>query len=304
MMKKGNAVITHEISKQQKDNASQSVAKKTSTFTIGVLSSQLSDPFFVVALSEIERVVYEQGGTVIVARLPNDPDQEQRLLSWIKACQIAGLLVSTGEDMWGYGFAKTVEDAGIPVVSFDGVADTHHGHQVVSDLATGMCEAIALFASCGHHSISLINGPEQLAKSREREEAYRKGLRQEGISLKPEYMVGTDLTREGNELAISKLLALPDRPSAVVSFNDFVTLDVMKGVREKGLILNQDIHFISYAGYPLWEYMENPPMASIERFPGVQGAKAAQLLLELLHSKEQRGSSVLVVESQLIRRSI
>ena len=303
-MKKGNTVITHDILKQQKDNASQSAAKKHSAFTIGVLSSQLSDPFFLVALSEIERVVYEQGGTTIIMQLSNDPDQEQRLLSWFKTYQVAGLLVSAGEDTWGCRFVKAVEHAGIPVVSFDGVSDTRDGHRVVCDMATGMCEAIALFASCGHHAISLINGPEQLAKSKEREEAYRNGLRQEGISLKPEYMVNTDLTQEGNELAIAKLLALPDRPSAVVSFNDFVTLDVMKGVREKGLILNQDIHFISYAGYPLWEYVENPPMASIERFPGVQGAKAAQLLFDLLLSKERHGSSTIVVKSQLIRRSV
>src|SRR5690606_21982097 len=100
--------------------------------------------------------------------------------------------------------------------------------------------------------------------------------------FREECEVNTDLTIEGNEAAIAQLLALPDRPSAIVSFNDYVALDVMKAVRKRGITLNHDIHFISYANYPLWKYMENPPMASIEQFPGDQGRKAAELLFGLI----------------------
>src|SRR5690606_38895430 len=111
---------------------------------------------------------------------------------------------------------------------------------------------------CGHHAISLINGPPHLPASLEREKAYKKGLAQFNIRFKEEYVVNTDLTSEGNEAAISQLLALPDRPSAVVSFNDYVALDVMKIVRNRGTALKQEIHFVSYANYPLWTYIENP----------------------------------------------
>ncbi len=115
-------------------------------------------------------------------------------------------------------------------------------------------------------------------------------------------MVNTDLTQEGNEAAILQLLSLPDRPSAVVSFNDYVALDVMKTVRQKGLALNQDIHFISYANYPLWKYMENPPMASIEQFPGEQGKKAAELLFELIDAAEKPKPVKVVFKSRLINQ--
>src|SRR5690606_41275038 len=107
-----------------------------------------------------------------------------------------------------------------------------------------------------------------------------------GIPFRDEYRVHTDLTAEGNEDAICRLLALPERPSAVVCFNDYVALDVMKLVRKRGIALNQDIHFISYANYPLWKYIENPPMASIEQFQGSMGKMAAELLFQLINSYE------------------
>src|SRR3546814_16555412 len=145
-----------------------------------------------------------------------------------------------------------------------------------------------MFVSCEHNSISLINGPPLLPASIERKRAYLKGLNKSNIPFREEYIVNTDLTAEGNEAAISQLLALSQRPSAVVSFNDYVALDVMKVVRERGVTLNQDIHFISYANSPLWTYMENPPMAFIEQFPGTQGKKAEELLFDLIAAVEQQ----------------
>src|SRR5690606_11512724 len=143
---------------------------------------------------------------------------------------------------------------------------------------------------------------ERLPASIERRRAYIKGLKECSIPFHQEYIVHTDLTPEGNEAAILQLLALPNRPSAVVSFNDYVALDVMKAARQKGLTLNQDIHFISYANYPLWKYMENPPMASIEQFPGKQGRKAAELLFERIAARDEQPRPVKVVFKSSLSR--
>ncbi|WP_353184121.1 LacI family DNA-binding transcriptional regulator [Parapedobacter lycopersici] len=277
--------------------------KQRKTFTIGVVLPRLSEPFFAEAISEIENVANERKYTVIMGQSLDDQDRERRILQTLKTHRVDGLLISIGKNTHDYSFVEWLESANIPVVFFDCVPDVDHTHQVVSDLTAGMFEAIDLFVSCGHRAISLINGPVKRPESRERETAYRKGLERQGITFKPAYVVHTDLTQQGNEAAIAQLLTLPDRPSAVVSFNDYVTLDVMKAVRQRGLTLNQDIHFISYANYPLWKYMENPPMASIEQFPGKQGKKAAELLFELMETKEKPQPSKTVFKSRLIHQN-
>ncbi|SFC72370.1 DNA-binding transcriptional regulator, LacI/PurR family [Parapedobacter composti] len=274
--------------------------KQRKTFTVGVVLPSLSEPFFSAAISEIENVANEKRYTVIMGQSLDDPDRELRILQTLKTHRVDGVLMSIGKNTQDYRFIELLEGAGIPIVFFDCVPDLGDVNKVVSDLESGMLEAIDVFVSCGHHAIALINGPALLPASAERKKAYIKGLNQHGIPVKDEYIVNTDLTPEGNEAAILQLLSLPHRPSAVVSFNDYVALDVMKAVRQKGLALNQDIHFISYANYPLWKYMENPPMASIEQFPGEQGKKAASLLFELIDAKERSKPVHVVFKSRLI----
>ena len=100
--------------------------------------------------------------------------------------------------------------------------------------------------------------------------------------------------------AMEKLLNQFERPSAVVSFNDFVTLDIIKLARQKGLNIGQDIHFISFANYPLWNYMENPPLGSIEQYPGEQGKTAAEILFHILDTKEEIEPREVIFKSKLI----
>lgn len=276
--------------------------KQRKTFTIGVVLPSLSEPFFSAAISEIENVASGKNYTVIMGQSLDDADRELRILQTLKTHRVDGVLMSIGKNTREYPFIELLEGAGIPIVFFDCVPDLDNINKVVSDLETGMLEAIEVFVSCGHHAISLINGPPLLPASIERERAFLKGLSKSNIPFREEYIVNTDLTSAGNEAAISQLLALPERPSAVVSFNDYVALDVMKIVRQRGITLNQDIHFISYANYPLWAYMENPPMASIEQFPGDQGKKAAELLFDLIDAAERPDPVKITFKSRLVNQ--
>ncbi len=274
--------------------------KQRKTFTIGVVLPSLSEPFFSSAISEIENYANEKKYTVIMGQSLDDPERETRIVEKMKEHRVDGILMSLSKNTQDFGFIDSLRTAGIPIVFFDCVPDLNDAHRVRCNLETGMLQAIDLFISCGHSQIALINGPARLPASIERREAYRKGLAENGLDYVEDYLVDTDLTQQGNELAISKLLNLPLRPSAIICFNDFVTLDVMKHVRQRGIALNQDLFFISFANYPLWQYMENPPMASIEQFPGKQAQKATEILFGLIESPEDATPQHVVFESSMI----
>jgi len=275
--------------------------KQRKTFTIGVVLPNLSEPFFSSAISEIEDYANEKKYTVIMGQSLDDPARETRIVEKMKEHRVDGMLMSLSKNTRDFGFIESLRTAGIPIVFFDCVPDAPDAHRVRCNLETGMLQAIDLFISCGHSHIALINGPALLPASIERREAYKKGLTRHGLPYVDEYLVDTDLTQHGNHEAISKLINLPRRPSAIICFNDFVTLDVMKHVRQRGIALNQDLFFISFANYPLWQYMENPPMASIEQFPGKQAQKATEILFSLIEGADE-GPKIhdVVFESSMI----
>ncbi|MBD1433876.1 LacI family DNA-binding transcriptional regulator [Sphingobacterium sp. DN00404] len=275
--------------------------KQRRTFTIGVILPNLSEPFFSSAISEIEKVAGEHEYTVLMGQSHDDAARELKILQTFKKHRVDGILMSLGKNTEDLSFIKILDDAEVPIVFFDCVPRIDGVNKVYSDLSTGMREAVQSFAALGHKNIALINGPENLLASQERAAAYRKALKSENLEYNARYEVHTDLTERGNIEAIDKLLVLSERPSAIVSFNDFVTLDVIKYVRQRGLVQKKDVFFISYANYPLWKYMENPPMGSIEQYPDKQARKAAEILFRhMAANDDQQEPETVVFESKLV----
>lgn len=273
--------------------------KQRKTFTIAVILPSLSEPFFSFAISEIENVASAQRYTVLMGQSLDDPDREEQILKTFKNHRVDGILMSIGKKTTNLEFIEKLESSGIPVVFFDCVPSLSNINKVQSDLSTGMNEAVDAFVARGHKVIALVNGPKTLPASEDRKVAYLSAMKRNGMDILERNIIETDLSTEGNEKAMDSIFAMSERPSAIISFNDFVTLDLMKAARYKGLVLNQDIFFISYANYPLWQYMENPPMGRIEQFPGMQARKAAEILFERIENTELADQQI-VFKSRLV----
>ena len=81
-------------------------------------------------------------------------------------------------------------------------------------------------------------------------------------------------------------------PTAVITFNDYVALDAMQYARKMNIRINQDISFVSFANLPVCNYLENPPLASVEQFPYRQGQCATEMLLDILTSQKNGSASM------------
>jgi LacI family transcriptional regulator len=124
--------------------------------------------------------------------------------------------------------------------------------------------------------------------AKERFEGFKEALAKKKIKIDHRYVINTDLTRVGTEAAMKELLALKRRPTAIITFNDYVALDAMRYAKKQKIVINKDISFVSFANLPITHYMENPPLASVEQFPYEQGRKAAEILFRLLELPEQK----------------
>ena len=69
------------------------------------------------------------------------------------------------------------------------------------------------------------------------------------------------------------LLKLRRPPTAIITINDLVALDAIDYARKHKFKINKDISFVSYANLPITNYLEFPPLASVEQFPYEQAKK-------------------------------
>ncbi|MBS1533229.1 MAG: LacI family DNA-binding transcriptional regulator [Bacteroidetes bacterium] len=286
-------------------NQSAIFFQKGKTFTIGVVLPELTETFFSVAVSAIEDIAYQKNYTVIVSQSHDDEQRERLLVEKMKNNRVDGLLVSVAKSTSKYDHFDMLKRYGIPVVFFDRIPPIPDIHYVACNMETGTIEAVSYLLKRGHRAIGLINGPATLFATNERREGYIKAMVKNRLKFDPTLTVNSDLTEEGTQAALNELLHNKRKPTAIVTFNDYVALYAIKHARRLSLEINKDIEFVSYANLPLIDYMDHIPIASVEQFPHLQGQKAAEILLDLLARKENAITEPgayynSIVESQLV----
>lgn len=279
--------------------------QKGKTHTIGVILPELSEAFFSSAISAIEDTAYKKNYTVLLAQSHDDEQKEKQLVEKMKNHRVDGLLVSVGKNTSSFQHFENLKKYNIPVVYFDRIPSVPNIHYVACNMEIGTIEAVSYLLKKGHRAIGMINGPQTMVATGERKEGYIKAMTKNRLKYDPSLIVSCDLTEEGTKKALDELLASKRKPTAIVTFNDYVALFAIKHAAKLNIRINKDLEFVSYANLPLIHYMENIPAASVEQFPYLQGQKATDILMDLLHHQDTGGNEPsafykVIIESQLV----
>lgn len=275
------------------------------TFTIGVVLPDLSEAFFSSAINGIEDIAYQNKYTVLLAQSHDDEEKEKRIFETMKNHRVDGVLVSIGKNVSNYDHFEMMKRYDIPVVFFDRIPKLKNIHYVASDIQTGTKEAVDFLLKKGHRAIGMINGPETLLASQERLQGYINAMQKNRLKFDPSLIISSNLTSQSTEYAIKELLSSKRKPTAIVTFNDYVALDAIKFARKANLQINKDLCIVSYANLPIIHYLESTPLASVEQFPYQQGQKATEILLHLISGEktEEADTAVhhnVIIESKLV----
>ncbi|MDF3077943.1 MAG: LacI family transcriptional regulator [Sphingobacteriaceae bacterium] len=276
--------------------------QKGKTHTIGVILPELSESFFSSAITAIEDIANKKNYQVMFAQSHDDEAKEKLLVEKMKSHRVDGLIVSVAKSTSSYEHFTKLSSQNIPVVFFDRIPSVTNVHSVACDMETGTIQAVQYLLKKGHRAIGMINGPSNLLASTQRKEGYIKAFGSQRLKYDPSMIVTSDLTENGTLIAMEQLLIIKRKPTAIVAFNDYISLYAIKYARKLGLVINKDIEFVSYSNLPLIHYMDHIPSASVEQHPYLQGQKAADMLMDLLSNKdtEQQGFYRVIIESELV----
>ncbi|MCZ4222660.1 LacI family DNA-binding transcriptional regulator [Pedobacter rhodius] len=274
--------------------------QKGKTYTIGVILPELSEHFFSIAISAIEDEALKKNYTVIFAQSHDEFDKEVRLVDKMKNQRVDGLLVSITKDTSNFDHFEKLRAFNIPVVFFDRIPPFKNVHYVACSLENATIKAVNFLLKKGHRTIGLINGPTTLFASGERKDGYMQAINFNRLKFDPSLVINCDLTEEGTIDAAKQLINHKRKPTAIVTFNDYVALFLIRYLKKTNLAESIDI--VSYANLPIMEHLDYSPIASVEQNPYLQGQKAANILLDLINSPNPENQAFYntIVESDLI----
>lgn len=262
---------------------------KMRSYLLGIIVPEFSEPFFYSAFSSIESLTSANNYLIMIGQSYGDIQIEKDLVKKFMDRSVDGLIITPAKN--SKQELAIFDELNIPVVFFDCVPDDNVGHFVASSLQTSVSKGVYELINAGHRKIGLINGPATLSPSKQRLAAFTKGLGEYGIEIDYEFVVNTDLSREGNSLAINKLVMLKDCPTGIFVYNNTVFLDCMASLKinRRGRLFN----FINFGNLLDWDLFDYKPFGLIDQFPAEQGKMAAKMLMQLISAKESNKQSSL-----------
>lgn len=253
------------------------VTKKSNT--IGLIIPTINNQVFADSTLGVQEYADEQNIRVILGNSYYKRSQEENLVKVLRESQVDGLIITT-TNIKG-NLLKSLADEGFPFVLLFSTVKSGRYSAVGIDNYKGGYLATEHLVSLGHKRIGMVAGNFSTTdRSFHRWHGYKQCLKDNGIPYDKKLLVQTDYSLSCGRDAIRKLLDSPSPPTAVFCSNDYIALGAIKGAREAGLILPDQLSIVGFDNMQIASYMV-PPLTTVHQPAYEMGRRAAELLLQL-----------------------
>lgn len=268
------------------------------TRVIGLIISDIQNPFFTSLVRGVEDVAQASGYSVVLANSDEDLGKEQQYLRVAAAEQMAGVILSPASSS-RTRIGELVHEE-IPVVTIDRriAADVD---SVAVDNVAGARQAVEHLLKTGATRVGIIAGPADVSTAADRLEGYHAALRDAGIAPDPQLMVRGDFRADGGHRAAARLLDLPARPDALFAANNLMLIGTLDAMAERGLTAPADLLLagfdeMSWAGFA-------PPLTLVEQPTYEIGRLATEMLLRRIAGDTAAAEHIVLEATLKVRAS-
>lgn len=271
--------------------------RNQSARVIGLIITDIQNPFFTSLVRAVEDVAYENRYKVLLCNSDEDPEKEQSYCTVLSEERVAGAIViptiSKGCD--------ALNRLKVPVVFADRRVDDTKSDSVTIDNVAGAYQATMHLIQLCHSRIGLISAPTHVSVGFERNMGYENALREAGIPIRKELIRTGNFMEDGGYKATCELLSLHDRPTAIFAVNNLMTQGALKAIHEFGLRIPLDISLVGFDDMP-WFLLLVPPLTAVRQPTYEIGRLAAELLLGRINGENCSPPQAIVLKPELIIR--
>jgi len=271
------------------------------TGIIGVIVSDITDPYFSGIIDGVEKVLNESDYYFLLSSTQNSPQKEELYLTKLRKSRVDGLLILGGTQRFTDKEVRELVKSGIPIVVVGRKAPHPSIRSVTVDNFTGGFIATEHLIKLGHQDIVHITTTEPRVDGQERVKGYKSCMEKYGLKDKCWIEKG-DITAESGYRVMTNILKKSKKPTAVFAFNDMSALGIMRAIREQGLKIPEDIAIVGFDDIPIAAYF-NPPLTTVRQPQEEMGRKGAELLIKTIKKDEKRSKEAdIVLKPKLIIR--
>ncbi|HAF70985.1 MAG: Transcriptional regulator, LacI family [Acetothermia bacterium 64_32] len=257
--------------------------RSNKTFTLGVIVTDIANPFFAELVKGVEETARKNGYSILLEDTSEDPKKEEKAIQVMLAERVDGLLVTPVQST--RRALEEVLKSGFPFVLMGRYFPDLDAPYVVTDDVQGAIIAVEHLINLGHRKIAHVAGPLHISSAQDRLSGYIKALERHGITVREEYILKEAVTLEDGYRAGKELLQLRPLPSAVFAYSDFVAVGIMQAILEEGFRIPADISLVGYDDI-LFSAYTKVPLTTIRIPKRTLGSEAVRMLLKSLARKK------------------
>ena len=266
---------------------------------VGLVLSDISNPFFPELVKEMESAAFEHGLEVILANTNYEPSRVTSYVRRFIERGVRGVAIMTSE--FDRSLAAELARCDVSVVCFEAGRPGPHMSYLHVDYQTGIDEAVAHLGSLGHRRIAFISGPNEMRSAQQRLHAFVRSVDRQ-LGEGPARVFEGDYRFDGGRRAAQEMLKAPARQTAVIAANDMMALGVLQECRAAGIAVPCDLSVIGFDDIAP-AALSYPALTTVSLSRHDLGRRAVETLLATSDDPARMGVAVPVATKLVVRQS-
>ncbi|MEU8804212.1 LacI family DNA-binding transcriptional regulator [Spirillospora sp. NPDC048819] len=269
--------------------------------TIGVVVSDLTNPFFPTLLTPVHDELQIMGYRVVLfAERTDIPTGQEALINLLNQ-SIDGVLVTTATLDSKLG--EALAGRNLPVVLLNRYVDGMDVDRVISDNYQGGRAAARHLLDLGHRAVGVIRGPANTSTSRDRHAGVIDGFADAGVVPDERFVREGPYSHQCGYQNARELLRLATPPTALICGNDVIAFGALDAVKSLGLDVPDDVSVLGFDDVPMaaWEVFQ---LTTVRQPLPEMARTAVRLLVERIeHGDDITARRERLFATSLVQRS-
>ena len=251
--------------------------KLRSTRTIGLIVTDIENPYFPQVIRAVEDAARDRGYSVVLTDGRRSPEREFRSLEVLAEREVDGLLIASSALTGRH--QRWIEERPCPVVIINGESPLDAVPAVLTDNEAGGRLAAEHLLDLGHRCIGYVAAPaaDNVAVGKRLSGAHL-ALADYGLAADELHVVVGDGGTKGGEDAARAALKQRSETTALICYNDLTAVGATRALRSLGLRAPQDVSVVGFDDIELASYVD-PSLTTIRQDTDEMGHWAVDSLV-------------------------
>jgi len=228
------------------DRAAQRLGSRKSD-VLGLIVADIQNPHFVSVIQGVQDAAYRNGMNIILCDTDESPGRFSENVHVLQAESVAGLIV-VPTPSGNADALRSIQKDNVPVVVLDRAVDGVAIDTVMVDNTAGAHAAVKHLINLGRRRIAGIFPDVQTGD--ERRDGYVQAHLDAGLGQPAKELILTGSYRSKGSYEVALSLFRNQDVDAVFTATNFVTLGVIRAIRELGIAVPQDIALVGFDDMP------------------------------------------------------